>query len=91
MATCDSSSLPSILQWPYARTHTLTFVPTPAVRAPLLQGFGDWTRRDPKVFIAACERFGRKQKELVISEAARCGGWGVRVHACMRVRLAGGV
>lgn len=31
----------------------------------MAEGFSDWTRRDLKSFIAACERHGRNAKQQV--------------------------
>ncbi|KAF0688342.1 Aste57867_20054 [Aphanomyces stellatus] len=34
------------------------------------EGFGDWTRRDLKQFVASCERFGRHDKDAICRDTA---------------------
>ena len=42
----------------------------PSQERLLAEGFGDWTKKDFRAFISACEKYGRKNLDAIVTEVS---------------------
>lgn len=70
----DSEILPSVRLEHELQLIGLSAEQSEAIEQLEEEGFGEWTRRDFKVFISACERYGRDLREQICRDVANQTG-----------------
>ncbi|KAL0587659.1 hypothetical protein ABG067_002678 [Albugo candida] len=70
----DSEILPSVRLEQELQLIGLSAEQSEAIEQLEEEGFGEWTRRDFKVFISACERYGRDLREQICRDVANQTG-----------------